>query len=38
MQSDRGEYDNVADENPAMLRFMKSILEEEKAKGVGLDL
>ncbi len=38
MQIDRGEYDNIADENPAMLRFMKSILEEEKAKGVGLDL
>lgn len=37
MKSDRGEYENVADENGLMLRFMKSILEEEKAKGLGLD-
>lgn len=27
----------IKDENGLMLRFMKSILEEEKAKGLGLD-
>lgn len=35
---DRGEYDNVANENKLIIRFLKQILEEEKAKGVGLDL
>lgn len=35
---DRGEYDNVAVENPLMVKFMKQILEEEKAKGTGLEL
>ncbi len=35
---DRGEYDNVAVENPLMVKFMKQILEEEKAKGMGLEL
>lgn len=38
IRHDRGEYDNIADENPLMLRFMKQILEEEKAKGVGMEL
>lgn len=35
---DRGEYDNVTGENPLMVKFMKQILEEEKAKGMGLEL
>jgi hypothetical protein len=35
---DRGEYDNVARENPLMVKFMKQILEEEKAKGTDLEL
>jgi hypothetical protein len=35
---DRGEYDNVADENPLIVRFLKQILEEEKQKGIGLEL
>lgn len=35
---DRGEYDNVADENPLMTKFLKQILEEEKAKGFGMEL
>ncbi len=38
MRYDRGEYENVADENKLILRFMKSILEEEKSKGVGMEL
>lgn len=38
MKIDRGEYDNVAEENPLMVRFLKEILEEEKAKGIGMDL
>lgn len=38
MSIDRGEYDNVADENPLTVRFMKQILEEEKAKGIGMEL
>ena len=38
MTIDRGEYDNVATENPLMVRFLKQILEEEKAKGIGLEL
>lgn len=35
---DRGEYDNVAGENPLMVKFMKQLLQEEKAKGMGLKL
>jgi len=35
---DRGEYDNVADKNPLIVRFLKEILEEEKSKGIGLEL
>lgn len=38
MSIDRGEYDNVAEENALMVRFLKQILEEEKAKGIGMDL
>lgn len=38
MRSDRGEYDNMAKKNKLMLRFMKQILEEEKSKGMGLNL
>lgn len=38
MRIDRGEYDNVANENPLMLRFLKQILEEEKSKGERMDL
>lgn len=38
MRSDRGEYDNVAEQNSLMVRFLKQLLEEEKSKGVGLDL
>ena len=38
MTIDRGEYDNVATKNPLMVRFLKQILEEEKAKGIGLEL
>ncbi len=35
---DRGEYDNVAKDNPLQVRFLKQLLEEEKNKGIGLDL
>lgn len=35
---DRGEYDNVADENPLIVRFLKQILEEEKGKGIDMEL
>ena len=35
---DRGEYENVADENPERLELMKFILEKEKAKGIDMDL
>lgn len=35
---DRGEYDNVAKENPQRLEMMKLILEREKEKGVNKDL
>lgn len=35
---DRGEYDNVANENPQRLERMKLILEREKEKGFNLDL
>ena len=38
MRSDRGEYDNVAEKNKLMVRFLKQLLEEEKSKGTGLDL
>lgn len=36
--TDRGEYDNVAGENPLIVRFLKEILDEEKAKGTGMEL
>ncbi|MEA4915985.1 arylsulfatase [Proteiniphilum sp.] len=35
---DRSEYDNVAGKNPLMVRFLKQILDEEKSKGVRMDL
>ena len=35
---DRGEYDNIAVENPLIVRFMKEILQGEKNKGVGMEL
>ncbi len=35
---DKGEYDNVADENQLTVRFLKQILEEEKAKGMNMEL
>ena len=38
MLHDRGEYDNVAAENPLVVRFLKEILQEEKSKGVGMKL
>lgn len=38
MTIDRGEYDNVADENPLVVRFLKQILEEEKAIGINMEL
>jgi hypothetical protein len=38
MVHDRGEYDNVATENPLIVRFLKEILREEKSKGIGLSL
>lgn len=38
MVIDRGEYDNVAEENPLIVRFLKQLLEEEKEKGIGLEL
>jgi arylsulfatase A-like enzyme len=38
IRSDRGEYDNVAEQNSLMVRFLKQLLEEEKSKGIGLDL
>jgi len=38
MVHDRGEYDNVAAGNPLVVRFMKEILREEKAKGIGMEL
>jgi len=38
MTIDRGEYDNVAGENPLIIRFLKQILKEEKSKGIGMDL
>ena len=38
LKKDRGEYDNVAKENPSTVRKMKSILDKEKAKGVEMEL
>lgn len=38
MRRDRGEYDNVAGENKIVVRFMKQLISEEKAKGVDMDL
>ena len=38
IRSDRGEYDNLAEQNSLMVRFLQQILEEEKNKGIGLDL
>jgi arylsulfatase A-like enzyme len=38
MLHDCGEYDNVATENPLIVRFLKEILREEKSKGIGLSL
>ena len=38
LKYDKGEYDNVAPENPLIVRFLKQILDEEKAKGIGMDL
>lgn len=38
LRYDRGEYDNVADKNHLMVRFLRQILEEEKSKGIGMDL
>lgn len=38
IKTDRGEYDNVANQKPLMVRFLKQILEEEKSKGIGMDL
>ena len=38
MMHDRGEYDNVAVDNPLVVRFLKEILLEEKAKGIGMEL
>jgi hypothetical protein len=34
----RGEYDNVAEKNHLKVRFFKQIFEEEKSKGVNIDL
>lgn len=38
MRIDRGEYDNVAKENPRTVKTLKTILEKEKKKGFLLDL
>lgn len=38
IKHDRGEYDNVAKDNMLIVRFLKAVLEEEKAKGIGLEL
>ena len=38
MVIDRGEYDNVAAENPHRVEIMKQILEREKEKGINKDL
>ena len=36
--TDRGEYDNIAKEKPEIVGEMKTILEKEKSKGVGMEL
>ncbi len=38
MRIDRGEFDNVADENPFIVDYMKYILKKETDKGIGMDL
>jgi arylsulfatase A-like enzyme len=38
MVIDRGEYDNVSDENPERVEIMKLILQREKEKGINMDL
>lgn len=38
LEYDKGEYDNVADENPLVVRFLKQLLDEEKEKGMDMDL
>lgn len=38
MCSDKGEYENLAEQNSLIVRFLKQLLEEEKSKGIGLDL
>jgi hypothetical protein len=35
MVHDRGEYDNVATENPLIVRFLKEILRKKKARVSG---
>lgn len=35
---DRGEYDNIAGENPLVVRFLKQILDEEISKGIDMEL
>lgn len=32
IRHDRGEYDNIVDKNPLIIRFMKQILNEKKPK------
>ena len=38
MRVDRGEYDNVAENNQLVVSFLKQLIEEERSKGVGMDL
>ncbi len=38
LRYDRGEYDNMAEKNQLKVRFFRQILEEEKSKGIGMDL
>lgn len=38
LRHDRGEYDNTAPQNPLVVRFLKQLLDEEKAKGTGMEL
>ena len=38
IRTDRSEYDNVADDNQLVVRFLKQIIDDEKSKGVGMDL
>jgi hypothetical protein len=35
---DQGKYDNVAVGNPLVVRFLKEILREAKAKGIEMEL